>query len=153
MIKLTIPALQELLKSLKYEPIFQQETNQLILILKVQSIDFPLFFRIFEGAELLQLIIFIPCNLKNSAISDLGRLLHLINKEIDLPGFGMDEKAGIIYYRQMLIALNSQLDPKVIEKLIQSIQTSCDTFAPVISAVAVGAASYEDVLKKLSQQT
>ncbi len=152
MIPLTIPALQEHLKALKLDPIFQQETNQLIVIFKIDGYDFPLFFRIFEGAQLLQLITFIPCNLKASAAPSLARLLHLINKEIDLPGFGMDEKASIVYYRMMLTAVNGEIDGKVLETISSTLKTLCETFGPVISAVASGAASYEDVLKKLESQ-
>lgn len=41
MIPLTIPALQEHLKALKLEPIFQKETNQLIVVFKIDGYDFP----------------------------------------------------------------------------------------------------------------
>lgn len=149
--QLSIPKLQDFLKSAGHAPIFQEETNQLILIHKIDKTDFPIFFRIFEGGELLQLISFVPCNLKRSSAADLARLLHLINKEIDFPGFGMDEKAGIIYLRLMLVAPDQQIEEKSIALTLRSIKNSCETFGPVISAVAAGAASYDEVLKKLAQ--
>lgn len=151
MVALTLQALQEHLKVMKLEPQLQKETNQLIIIYKVGGVDFPLFFRIFEGGELLQMITFIPCNVKASAVSDLARLLHLLNKEVDLPGFGMDEKAGIVYYRFMLPALRGQVEGEILETVIDTIKKISETFSNVIAAVAVGAASFEDVMKKASQ--
>lgn len=151
MVALTIKALEEHLKMLKLEPQLQKETNQLIIIYKVGGADFPLFFRIFEGGDLLQMITFIPCNIKASAIPDLARLLHLLNKEVDLPGFGMDEKAGIVYYRFMLPALRGQVEGEILETVIDTIKKITETFANVIAAVAVGAASFDEVMKKASQ--
>ncbi|MCE5317205.1 MAG: YbjN domain-containing protein [Parachlamydia sp.] len=151
MVSLKLKALEDHLKLLKYEPQLQQETNQLIVVYKVGGVDFPLFFRIFEGGELLQMITFIPCNVKASAVSDLARILHLLNKEVDLPGFGMDEKAGIVYYRFMLPALRGQVEGEILETVIDTIKKISETFANVIAAVAVGAASFDDVMKKANE--
>jgi hypothetical protein len=150
-INLTLPDLEEHLKKLQLNPQQQKETSQLVVLFKIDGHDFPLFFRIFEGQELLQLIAFVPCNLKKSAVAELARLLHLINKEMDLPGFGMDEKAGIIYYRIMLPAEGGQIASATIDSVCQSIPTILETFSPVIATVSAGATSFEDVLNKLSQ--
>jgi hypothetical protein len=150
-IPLTLPTLQEHLKQLKLEPVLQKETNQLIVIFKIAGADFPLFFRIYENGELLQMISFIPCNFKANSVSDLARLLHLINREVDLPGFGMDEKAGIVYYRFMLPAHGKHIEGEVLDTILNTIKTICETFANVIAAVSVGAASFDEVIKKLSQ--
>lgn len=151
MVALTIKGLEDHLKALRLEVQQQKETNQLIHIYKVVGTDFPLFFRIFEGGDLLQMITFIPCNIKAAAIPDLARLLHLLNKEVDLPGFGMDEKAGIVYYRFMLPALRGQIEGEILETVIDTIKKISETFANVIAAVAVGSASFDEVMKKASQ--
>lgn len=152
MIALTLPALEKHLKGMELQPQLQKETNQLIVIFKVSETDFPLFLRIYEGGELLQLIAFIPCQLKTAAAPELARLLHLINKEVDLPGFGMDENAGIIYYRMMLPADHEQISSDILETVINSIKTICESFAPVIAAVAAGASTFDQVLRKLKEQ-
>lgn len=126
----------------------QKETNQIVIVLKIAEHDFPLFIRIFDGQELLQLLAFIPCNIKNKAMNDTARLLHLLNKELDIPGFGMDETSSVVFYRCMIPVLNKQIEEAILDAFLNSIQLVCKSFAPVISAVAFGATTYEEVVKK-----
>lgn len=152
MVSLNLQALEDHLKAMRLQPQLQKETNQLIVIFKAGGADFPLFYRIYEGGELLQHIAFIPCQLKATAAPELARLLHLINKEVDLPGFGMDERAGIVYYRFMIPADHGQVSSETLETVFNSIQTICESFAPVIAAVATGNSSFDEVMRKLSSQ-
>jgi hypothetical protein len=149
MLPLTLDNLKQHLVNKKLEPQLQPDTDQVFIIFRIASREFPLFFRIYAGGDLLQMLAFIPCMLKPTAINDLARLLHMLNKELDIPGFGVDEVSGVIFYRIMLPASHHEIDPDVVDTLIQSIRNITETFAPVIAAVASGSATFEDVLKKV----
>lgn len=148
MIQLTLENLLQFLKSKKYDAHLQSETHQIYIVFKIENKDFPVFFRIFEGGELLQILAFMPGMLKPGTAGDVGRLLHMLNKELDIPGFGMDETSGVVFYRWVLPALGQQIEEKLIETFLNSIQLVCKSFAPVILTVAFGGTTFEDVLKK-----
>lgn len=131
----------------------QAETGQIVIVFKIGERECPLFIRIFEGGELLQLLAFLPCNIESVALGDTARLLHHLNKELDIPGFGMDEATSVIFYRCMIPVQNQQFDGTLFTAFLNSIQVACKSFAPIIAAVAYGGASYEDVLKKAREQS
>lgn len=151
MITLSLESLNKFLQEKKFAPQIQTETNQIYLIFEINQRQFPLFFRILEGEDLLQLLVFMPCDTKEETNPDVARLLHLINKELDIPGFGMDEISGVIFYRVILHANKKKLDPSLLDAFLQSIQMLSETFFPVIAAVAHGAATFEEVLKKAKE--
>ncbi len=151
MLTLEIDAIRSHLQEKGVEVSLQKETNQLCILLKIEEVEFPLFIRIFDGGELLQLLAFIPCNISNATASDTARLLHLLNKEVDLPGFGMDEAASVVFYRSMLPTKDKQIDPSLMDAYINATELVCKTFAPVITAVAQGAITFAEVLKKAKE--
>lgn len=152
LIKLTLDNVQKFLAKKEYQAQLQQDTGQLFLQLKYNGQDFPAFIRLYEEGDLLQLLLFIPCNIKPGTESDLARLLHLINKEIDIPGFGMDENANVIFYRLMIPAFKGQIEDELIETFIKSLDLLCKTFTPAIVAVAQGMATYDDILQRVQEQ-
>lgn len=153
MIHLELDKLLEYFKKKELPAQLQNETNQIVIVFKIGEREFPLFIRIFEGGELLQLLAFLPCNIKNSAVADTGRLLHLLNKELDIPGFGMDEASAVVFYRTMIPVQNQKIDEALLDAYLNSIQLVCKSFAPVIAAVAYGSTTFEEVLKKTREQS
>lgn len=151
MINLKLEDLLGYFQKNKIDAHLQQQTNQLYILYKIGEQEFPVFIRIFEGGELLQLLAFIPCNIVPGALNDTARLLHLLNKELDVPGFGMDENAMVLFYRCMIPAQNQKVDEALLQAYLNSIQVICKTFAAVVVAVATGAATYDEVLKKAQQ--
>lgn len=127
----------------------QKETEQLVMVFKIENRDFPLFIRIFPGGDLLQLIAFIPCNLKPTAAGDVARLLHLLNKELDIPGFGMDEGANLIFYRAMIPGHEKQIQGQTLKRYVHSIEQILKNFASLIAMIAFGASTFEEVRKKM----
>lgn len=148
---LTLENLKAFLSEKGLQPQVQPETQQVFILFKVQNREFPLFFRIYEGGDLLQLLAFIPCTLKPASLNDLCRLLHLFNKELDLPGFGVDEKTGVIFYRFMLPTAERDFAPHVLDALIESTRNITESFAPAIAAVAGGVATFEEVVKRFQE--
>lgn len=152
MISLKLDAILDYLSQKGIEAQLQAETDQIVILIKIGDREFPLFIRIFEGGDLLQMIVFIPCNIKSSAFGETGRLLHLLNKELDIPGFGLDEDTSVVFYRCMVPILHQQIDESLFDAYLNSIQLVCKSFSPVIASVAYGTVTFDEVMKKTREQ-
>ncbi|MBA3815215.1 MAG: YbjN domain-containing protein [Parachlamydiaceae bacterium] len=152
MISLKLDAILVYLTTKGVEAQLQAETNQIVILFKIGDREFPLFIRIFDGEDLLQLLVFVPCNMKKSAFGETGRLLHLLNKELDIPGFGLDEDASAVFYRCIIPIQNQQVDETLFDAYLNSIQLVCKSFSPVIATVAFGSATFEEILQKVREQ-
>ncbi|HEV8052489.1 MAG TPA: YbjN domain-containing protein [Parachlamydiaceae bacterium] len=153
MITLDLQKIRTYLKSQGIEAELQTETNQLCILLKSGEREYPLFIRIYEGGELLQLLAFLPCNTKTETLPETARMLHLLNKEIDTPGFGMDEDSEVVFYRCMIPVKDKQIDENILNSYMNATQVVCQSFAPVIAAVAYGAVTFDEVMKKSKEQS
>lgn len=148
MIKVTNENLVEFLTRNKFDASIQNETGQVVSILKISGQEFPLFLRTFKDSGLLQLLVFIPSQVKYGTQNDLARFMHLVNKELDIPGFGMDEDSDTCFYRVMLPTIDNQIDERILESYLKSLQLICEQIAPTVLAVANGVATFEDILRK-----
>lgn len=151
MIPLTLDSMFDYLSKNGLDVKRQPETKQLYILFKLHEQEFPLFIRIMDEGELLQMIAFMPVSLETKTVSDLARLLHVFNKEIDIPGFGMDETAKVCFYRAVLPGSNNKMLGEIVTGYINSIKVISETFFPVIVAVVTGAATYADVMKKANE--
>ena len=148
MTELTLETLVSMLNKKGYEAKIQKETGQAYAIFKEDDQEFPLFCRIYESGELLQLIAFFPYQLESKVLSDIARLLHLLNKELDIPGFGMDEFGGVAFFRCMMNTPGKKLDENMLDLYLDSIRLACKSFGPTIAAVTSGATSVDDIIEK-----
>jgi len=153
MIPLDLNKISEYLHSQGITAELQKETNQLCIFLKIAEREYPLFIRIYEGGELLQLLAFLPCKTNAATNADTARLLHLLNKEIDIPGFGMDEDSNAVFYRCMMPVKDKKLDKNQLSAYMSVIQLVCKSFAAVVVGVAYGAASFDEVIKKSKEHS
>lgn len=153
MIALDLNKIRSHLKSQGIEAELQTETNQLCIILKTGPAEYPLFIRIYEGGELLQLLAFLPCTTKPETLPEIARLLHLLNKEIDTPGFGMDEDSQMVFFRCMIPVKDKQVDENLLNSYMNATQVVCQSFAPVVAGVAFGAVTFDEVVKKSKEQS
>ncbi len=148
MIDLKLEPILKYLREQKYDANLQTETQQIYLIFKILQKDFPVFIRVFDSQDLLQLLVFMPCAFREKVAGDCARLLHLLNKELDLPGFGMDESSGALFYRLSIPFFGKTFDEKLLDGFLGSMKQLSETLYPAIEAVASGAATFEDILKK-----
>ncbi len=140
--------LLQTLQSLKLDAKVQPETKQIYIIFEHEGSQFPLFIRELHDGELIQFLSFIPCSVDKTHIQDLSRLLHMLNKELDMPGFCLDEGSSTVFYRLMMPTLKKEFQPDVLEAIINTSQMVCKSFATVIEALATGAMSLDEILKK-----
>ncbi|BBI16924.1 YbjN domain-containing protein [Neochlamydia sp. S13] len=148
MIPLTIDSLYEYLINKSVDVKHQPETKQIYTLFKVQNEAFPLFIGLLNDEELLQLFAPIPIALESQTITEVARVLHLFNKEIDIPGFGLDERAKIVFYRTILPASDKKVAGEILCNYIHTIPLLIETFFPIIAAVVAGKARFIDVVKQ-----
>lgn len=138
MIPLTIKDVYKFLMNNQYNAQLQSATNQILILFNVDKRDFPFFIKMDEQNHTLSLILFMPCSMRPKAPVEVARLLHLLNKEIDLPGFGMDETANVIFYRYVLLLPAQEIDGTLLKTVIDSLARLGPSFYPLISSVANG---------------
>lgn len=169
MTDLTPDSLLQFMKKNKYEADLQKDTQQVYTIFKINQREYPLFLRIFDQGHLLQVLVFIPCQFEpnenfsfekkhahpkpvssetKQAVADLARLLHLLNKELDVPGFGMDETAGVAFYRLMLPTPKKKIDEELLLAYIKTAEHVCKMFATPIEAISTGQMTLDQILEK-----
>lgn len=151
MTKLSLENIKKFLQSKSLDAQIQQETQQVYVILKIDNVDYPLFVRIYDQGDLVQLLVFLPFQLKKETMPDVARLLHLFNKELDIPGFGMDEASEVAFFRIMMPSLDGEMDEKLFGHFLETIQIACKTFTQPIEAIAAGAVPFEEILKKIQE--
>lgn len=162
MTNMTPDSLLQLMKKNKYEADIQPDTQQVYTIFKINQREYPLFLRIFDQGHLLQVLVFIPCQLEPNEswktksashepkqnVADLARLLHLLNKELDVPGFGMDEMAGVVFYRLMLPTPKKKIDEELLLAYLKTAEHVCQMFATPIEGVSTGQMTLDQILAK-----
>jgi hypothetical protein len=170
MINITPDSLLQFMRQHKYESDIQADTQQVYTIFKLNQKEYPLFLRVFDEGHLLQLLVFIPSHLEpneqfvlgkqhsptasskspeqNAIVADLARLLHLLNKELDVPGFGMDEMAGMVFYRLMLPTPKKKIDSDLLLAFLKTVEHVCQMFSAPIEAVSSGQMTLDQILAK-----
>jgi hypothetical protein len=171
MINMTPDSILTFMQKNKYEAEIQSDTQQVYTIFKINQKEYPLFLRIFDNGHLLQLLVFIPSHLEpneqfvlgkkshqdatteknkhqRAVAADLARLLHLLNKELDVPGFGMDEMAGVVFYRFMLPTPKKKVDGELLLAFLKTAEHVCQMFSAPIEAVSSGQMTLDQILAK-----
>lgn len=149
MLDLTLEALLSYLQEKGRDTKLQKETHQIYEVLSIDDKEFPLFIKINPDSDILQFITFLPLQFESDAIPDIARLILFINKEMDLPGFGMDESSKMVFYRCVLPSLDKKVSEETLQVYLQTIELVCKTFSPALLAVMQGKMTFEDVLKKV----
>lgn len=148
MIPCTQAELFKYLESQKLKPVIQKESDQIYILYKIDTQDFPLFFRIYDDEDLLQLLIFFPLQVRPERFDAMARMLHLLNKEVDLPGFGMDESVGLVYHRIMIPVFHKKIDTHLLGTYLEAMPKLCKQFYPSIAGTAMTDLTFDEILKK-----
>ncbi|MGE3954948.1 MAG: YbjN domain-containing protein [Parachlamydiales bacterium] len=133
MIKLTLDNLYTHLKK-SYDAKLQDENKQIHIMLKVGEQEVPLFVGVLHEA-LVQMIAYLPYEMKEGSAGDVARFLHHLNKELDMPGFGMDEKAGLLFYRLVIPCLKPEVDGELVDAHLKTLERALQSVLEGIAAV------------------
>lgn len=149
MVKLTNEDLLRHLEEKQLKPQLQNETGQIVMAFRLNNKDFPIFLRIAEDEDFLQVLSFLPTKIKEGQHSAIGRFLHHVNNQVNLPGFSMDDQQDLVFYRIILPCPGREVNEQMLEKYLGAIFNVSNTFYPIVSQLAEATASYKDAMKKL----
>lgn len=140
-------ALLKYLNDQELKPVFQKETSQIYLIYEINNTEVPVFLGIRQESSLLQILAYLPYQLHEKAFGDTARMLHLLNKELDMPGFGMDEKEKLIFYRSVIPCLDAKVSSQLLNMHLATTRLACETFMYAIGVIASGTVSADEMMK------
>ncbi|GAB4229841.1 MAG: YbjN domain-containing protein [Chlamydiales bacterium] len=149
--ELSLENFKKLLLQRELHPEIQRETQQVFAMMPIEGRDYPLFVRIFEESGLVQCIAFFPFEIKKQTFPDVARLLHLFNKELDIPGFGLDEESKVLFFRCMIPSNKGKIEEDLFLAYLNTIHLACSSFTKPIEAVAAGAATFEELIEKVNK--
>lgn len=153
MLELTTDALVEFFREQGIEATVEPETGQVIFDVKYEETKCPVFVRIYPEGQLLQLMLFFPMMMQPKSQGDTARLLHFFNKELDIPGFGMDESTGACFFRCMIPSSDHKIVKEVLAGYVNTLRTVCQSFFPSIGIITSRAMTYETLMAKAQQRT
>lgn len=143
--KITDTLIIDLLNQMEMTGTKDPTSGQIIASFSIEKTEYPMVVRVLPSGELVQLLTFIPITVEESAVVDLGRFLHMANKELDMPGFCVDEASQTVFYRIVIPAIGHELDPKIFKASVSTSEIVCKTFGTIIMALATGAMTWEEV--------
>lgn len=113
----------------------QEEHKQISFTITIKDKEVPVFVGVLHES-LLQIIAYLPYELQEKAFGEVARFLHIINKELDMPGFGMDEGGKLVFYRLVIPCLKPEIDPELIDAHLRTVNVACQTILEGIEAAA-----------------
>lgn len=143
MAELSLTAIFKYLKEHGFSPERQPENDQIVITIMIKGHEVPIFFGIISEGTILQMIAYLPFILNEKALPEAARLLHFVNREVDLPGFGMDEKSKLMFYRLVLPSAEKQFDEKLLELYLGTTRILCETFMDGMALIASGTTRFD----------
>jgi hypothetical protein len=144
-----VNALIAYLREKDVHPELQKETGQVFVLYNIQGYEVPLFFLLHEESLLLQIITYLPFRVLDKTLADTARLLHILNRDLDMPGFGIDESEKLIFYRSVIPAIHHTIDAQVFAMYLATSRVACTTFLRPIGMIVSGVTSLDVVLKEI----
>lgn len=147
-ISLNYSSVLNYLKQKQFDASIQTGMDQISAKLSVGKENYPFFVKIDSAGGLVQLLVFLPYALQPSLAPDMARLLHYCNKEIDFPGFGIDEVAGAVFYRCVVLDEQGEISLALFDKVLAAMPRVCEAFFPLITMSMTGKVRFDSILEK-----
>ena len=144
--KLSQNLLLKVLREKNLQPIHQAQTDQIYIVMMIAQHEVPVFFGIRSNDTLLQTLAYIPYDLNPKTLPEVARLMHIINREVDMPGFGIDEAQKLMFYRCVIPCVNGVLDTRLVELYLAATSVALETFMKAITIVASGGATVDSLM-------
>ena len=109
--------------------------------------DFPILLRLISQKQILQILAILPGFFTPQTAPEVARILHMINRDSQLPGFGMDEREFKVFYRLHFPLTGNKIDPQVLKNYFQEVEECCPNMLPVIVQVASGELTCDEALR------
>lgn len=150
-LKLTTAQLQYFLEQKGLQPKYQEETDQIFIAINKSGLEMILFFRIASHAALLQIVAYPPIQVHPNTMPELARVLHQINRDLDVPGFCLDENNQLVFFRVVIPCMQQRFDEELLEAYIKTIPEICHTFYSLIYTISEGKQTFEELFHNPSE--
>jgi hypothetical protein len=146
------------------------ETEQLIvalgpdekgrdLVLSVRSSALPIDQKQFSSSKeavegstksynFLQFACCLPFKVQESALWEMARMILLLNKGLELPGFELSEVDGIVYYRYVLPVVDNHVEETLLICLFGTIDFLVKGFTDKLEQIATGAKTAQQLVEE-----
>ena len=91
----------------------------------------------------------LPFTVKEQCSQEIASFLFFLNRQLELPGFELDEGNGYILYRYVLLTPENDIKLIVLKGIIGSILLILDLFGEGIEKVAAGETTFNEILEKI----
>jgi len=142
-------AILQNLKSLGYKVEFQEETDQVYYLIAHEGKSIPIFIKSISDGMVVQVVAFYPFKSEVNAHPDLARFLHLMNKDIDMPGYGMDENSRAVFYRLSIPTFEKKLKISLLTTYLNTIEKVSRDTMNSIAPIANGSITFKELIDKL----
>ena len=89
----------------------------------------------------------INAHIEESGMSEVGRLILLVNRVCHLPGFEFDEVNKVLYYRYTMLIAGNEIDPYILISIVGTILLFVTTFSDYLKNLANGTAHFKDIVE------
>ena len=110
-------------------------------ILGSKDEDIPYYRIQFESA--------LPFPLSDLRSHDVGSFLFFLNRQLELPGFEIDEANSLILYRYVHLSSEIDVKPDLLKGIIGSTTLTLDLFGEAIEKVSSGETSFNEILENV----
>ena len=91
-----------------------------------------------QEQTVVHLFVGLPFLIPPDRFGEVSRFLLLLNKPLDMGGFGLDERTGVPFFRHSLFTYNGNLSTRLLVATVGTIYLLADTLSPQIEAIANG---------------
>ena len=100
----------------------------------------------------IQLSVTLPIDVKEEGVADLARLLLLLNKGLELPGFGLSEPDEACYFKHVLRCQRQTVETSKILALTDYTELILSMFLSAIQEVAEGKITLNEYIKRCLEE-
>ncbi len=111
------------------------ETQQHYFMFSLANLEVPFFVKVDKDNILLQLVSYLPFQVAKDGAPTLARALHVFNRQMEVPGFGMEETEGTVFYRLVYPCPSKQIDEATTRLLIHAAALAIETFLLTLKAM------------------
>lgn len=104
-----------------------------------------------KGYFHIQFTVPIDISINEKYMSEVGRLVLLINRTCNLPGFEFNEIERVLYYRYAMLISGNTIDPYVVVSIIGTIMLYVTTFSDYLRDIGDGSKTFRDVIEEFQK--
>jgi len=102
-----------------------------------------------HGDHLLQIVSTLPFQYNAGLAGDVARMILLVNKILELPGFGLSEADKACYYHYVHICPKGEINGPLLLDLLPTFIHYVDEFGPVIEDIASGNKTHQEAIEEM----